>query len=286
MAGRKRTRTRIEDAERVFALDYARNHGSAVETRQTPTGDDYETALCPKCNRGARYFFTVEGVTACRKCLNLTYRRESESGTIAEKLRREPALIGEALNTLKGVLDTPNASAQPGFDEAMKTLSAAAQMQPAQPDTQGATDDVFAEIQTQIVGADLKTTTDILAVIEAQILSGRENYTDRHGLSSQVPMRPDALGKLVSAWATVANVRANRAGLATQITEKRNAGEGPESIRDAINRRLKERGHRAPGFISLEELESAEPLYISRESEIVEAEIVYSRDDEAKARTP
>ncbi len=281
MAGRKRTRTRVEDAQRVFGLDYARQHGTPVEERKTPTGDTFEVSLCPKCERAARYFFTVEGVTGCRKCLNLTYRRESESGTIAEKLRQEPALIGEALHTLKSALESPDATAQPDFVGAMTTLSAAAQMVPSEINTEATTDEVFAEIQSQIVRDDLTTTTEILAVIREKILSGLENQTDRFGVSSQIPMRPDALNKLVNAWATVANVRANRAGIATQITERRNLGEGPESLRDSLIRGMKERSHRARGGLTLEQLENAElPALPRQQGEIVEAEIIYSRDEE------
>ncbi len=276
MAGRKRTRTRVEDAQRVFGLDYARQHGTPVETRKTPTGDTFEVSLCPKCERAARYFFTVEGVTGCRKCLNLTYRRESESGTIAEKLRQEPALVGEALHTLKSALESPSGTEQPDFADAMTTLSAAAQMLPSE----AKTDEVFAEIQAQIVGDDLKTTTEILAVIREKILSEKENHTDRFGVSNQIPMRPDALNKLVNAWATVANVRANRAGIATSISERRNLGDGPESVRDALTRALKERGHRARGGLTLEQLENAELPALPRHGEIVEAEIVYSSGDE------
>ncbi len=279
MAGRKRIRTRVEDAQRVFGLDYARQHGTPVESRRTPTGDTFDLALCPLCARAARYFFTVEGVTGCRKCLNLTYRRESESNTIAEKLRQEPALIDEALNSLKSVLESPSGTEQPDFADAMKTLSAAAQMLPTESDAQATNDEVFAEIQAQIVGDDLKTTTEILAVIREKILSGQENHTDRFGVSSQIPIRPDALGKLVNAWATVANVRANRAGIATQITERRNLGEGPESVRDALIRGMKERNHRARGGLTLEQLESAETPALPRQGDIVEAEIIYSRDE-------
>jgi hypothetical protein len=213
------------------------------------------------------------------------HRSENQRGTIAEKLRQNPHLLAQAIESAANFARSVENGEQPDekrFLFAMGIFNAAAQQdeQPQEWQAQAPEEMQLAEVQAQIVADDLTRTTRLAEHLEKLIFDGVENHTDRRGDSSIIPMRPDALSKLGNLYLGALNVRANRAGIATSISERRNLGDGPESVRDALTRALKERGHRARGGLTLEQLENAETPALPRQGEIVEAEIVYSSGDE------
>jgi hypothetical protein len=84
-------------------------------------------------------------------------------------------------------------------------------------------DDVseFDELQTKIVTDDILKMTSLMQHVETLIYAGTEQHTDRKGETREIPIRPDAVAKLGHLYIAAANVRANRAGLATTISETR-----------------------------------------------------------------
>lgn len=287
-SGRRRPKQpTFEDLERRDARDF----GTRREAMPDGTGTR-EMGLCPQCDQGAREVFKwpdaqreTQGeapeVWACRRCLmaqGVRHRSENERGTIAEKLKHSPELLAEAIESAATFARTVESGAptdEKGFRFAMGIFNAAAQQEAEAPE-----EIELAQVQAQIVADDLTRTTRLAEHLEKMIFAGVENHTDRKGDSSVIPMRPDSLAKLGNLYLGALNVRANRAGIATSISERRNAGEGVESIREEIGQRLKERGHRATGAISLEQLESSEPLYLPEPApEVVEGEIYYDRSN-------
>ncbi len=276
----------FEDLERRDA------RGFGTRREMMPDGGTREMGLCPQCKQGAREVFKRPGAQgdadseapefwACRRCLiaqGVRHRSENERGTIAEKLGHAPELLGEAIESAANFARSVESGEAPDnkrFRFAMGIFNAAAQQEEK---PQAPEEIELAQVQAHIVTDDLERTTRLAEHLEKMIFAGLENHTDRKGDSSVVPMRPDALAKLGNLYLGALNVRANRAGIATNISERRNAGEGVESIREEIGRRLKERGHRPPGAFTLEQLESPAPLYLEApQPEIVEGEIFYER---------
>lgn len=126
----------------------------------------------------------------------------------------------EALKTMQNALDTNDTQAA---DAAAATLEICATVTPT--DTPPADDLSFAEVQNIIVRDDLKTATELLERVVSQLESGEETHVNRKGEAQQVAMRPDSVAKLVNAYATLSNLRANRGGIATQIVATERARE-------------------------------------------------------------
>ena len=147
------------------------------------------------------------------------------------------------------------------FNEAMKTLAVAQHINPLDrlPSASDAREMLTEDVLIQILADDVQTSTGLVEIIKAQILAGMENTTNRRGESLEVAMRADSLARLVSAWATVSNVRSNRAAQVAALLEKRAQGEGELSFGQMMERMMKQtmeqRNER--GGISLDELESA-----------------------------
>ncbi len=251
-SGRKRTRRRVEEARRVDALDYARETGGQTVPRSTPTGEKFERGTCPTCVRPCRDLFERPGeAPACRHCARLIYAKGSQRNSIAASVKH--ADTAPALDTLRIAVETGDTAR---FNQGMKTLSAAQNLPPTLPAAPAEEGDIFAQIQAKIVRDDLETTTEMMEFLRAEIMSGEENFTNRRGESSRIPTRPDGLNKLVNAYATLSNLRANRAGLATTILESRNEN-NPQSIRAIMLDQMAETGHKSPTGYSLAEIEAA-----------------------------
>jgi hypothetical protein len=283
-SGRRRPKQpTFEDLERRDARDF----GTRAEAM--PEGGTREMGLCPGCDQGAREVFKRPGAQgeahsgtpenlAFRRCLNaqgVRHRSENERGTISAKLRRAPGLLAQAIESAASfarIVENGETPDQRRFEFAMGIFNAAAEQSPEEIQ--------LAQAQAHIVTDDLERTTKLADHLEKIIFAGLENHTDRRGDSSVIPMRPDALAKLGNLYLGALNVRANRAGIATSISERRDAS-GPLSVRDLLLQSMKDRGARARGAVSLEELESETMRALpSHQGEIVEAEILYSRDDE------
>lgn len=217
--GRTRTRARVEDAARVDALEFCRAHNLETVEKVTPTGDPFEVALCPTCKRRARWLYKIApAVAQCRKCAGLVYRSKSESNSRAAKIRADPQAAKIAMNQISTALDTGDTAE---LDEGAHALQICATVTPPNdataPDAEPQGDLSFAEVQNIIVRDDLKTATNLLDRVVSQLESATETHVNRRGDASQVAMRPDSVAKLVNAYATLSNLRANRAGIATVI---------------------------------------------------------------------
>lgn len=256
-SGRPRKRQRVEETRRVDALDFARENKLPILTHSTPDGEPYFVGTCPKCARGVRFLFQMETGVVCRKCAGLIYRRDSEHNSVSDAVRRNPEATGAALETLKSSIETGDKSK---YNEAMKTLNVA---QNLPLDRLPATSDVeaifAAEIQNRIIADDLQTATGLVEIIKNQILAGMENTQNRRGEPLEIAMRGDTLAKLVQAWATVSNVRSNRAAQVAQILEKRAGNQTPDSIGEIFTQAMIAANHQCADGLSFKELLEMKP---------------------------
>jgi hypothetical protein len=99
-----------------------------------------------------------------------------------------------------------------------------------------------ASLQEKLIVQDIVKTTKLMERVEGMIERGEENHINRRGEASKVPLRVDSLSKLGNLYVTLANVRAVRAGIATQIHETR--GETASSIAQLIDAALEKSGAR------------------------------------------
>ncbi len=282
-SGRRRAKQpTFEDLERRDARDF----GTRPEAM--PDGGTREMGICPECGQGAREVFRrpdSQGAApenfACRRCLiaqGVRHKSENERGTIGEKLKHAPQLLAEAIESAANFARSVESGEQPDekrFEFAMGIFNAAAQ----QP-----TEEIeLAEAQAQIVADDLRRTTRLAEHLEKLIFSGVENHTDRRGDSSVIPMRPDALAKLGNLYLGALNVRANRAGIATNISERRDV-ESASSIGELFTAKLREINHTTPQGYSFADILDSKPL-AALEAKAEEApKIVYMRrKDESEA---
>lgn len=236
LSGRPRLRLRVEEVPRLDALEWCRANGLPVISHRTPDGDNYFVGMCPRCKRGVRALFRVESRVACRKCAGLIYRRDSERGSMAARVRSNPHATGEALQTLREFVTTGDPAQ---FNDAMKILAASENISPLErlPAASDAEAMLTEEVLLRILADDLQTATGLIEIIKGQILEGVENTTNRRGESLEIAMRGDTLAKLSAAWATVSNVRSNRAGQVAALLEKRGQG-NPESICEMLTRSM------------------------------------------------
>jgi antitoxin (DNA-binding transcriptional repressor) of toxin-antitoxin stability system len=248
---------------RLDALDFGRANGLPILTRSTPDGEPYFVGTCPKCGRGVRRLFQIESGVLCRKCAKLIYTSESQRNSVADTVRRNPEATGAALETLQSAVETGDKSK---YNEAMKVLNVS-QNSPFDrlPATTDAEAIFAAEIRNRIIADDLQTATGLVEIIKNQILAGLETTTNRRGEPLEIAMRGDTLAKLVAAWATVSNVRSNRAGQVAQILEKRTDSTTSPSIRELLTQSMKEANWRSRDGYSLEDLENADtPINYSK----------------------
>lgn len=253
--GRTRTRARVEDVARFDALEFCRANNLPTAEKSTPTGEPFEVALCPTCQRRARWFYQTAPETAvCRKCAGLEYRSKSESNSRASKIRADPHAAQIAMNQISTALDTGDTAE---LDEGAHTLEICATVTPTPPpnDAEPQGDLSFAEVQNIIVRADLKTATNLLERVVSQLESAEETHVNRKGEASQVAMRPDSVAKLVNAYATLSNLRANRAGIATQIVAtERQREEGGKTSADLMTEHLARRDRETASGRSMRDL--------------------------------
>ena len=201
--------------------------------------------LCPQCGQGAREVFrrpNARGAApecfACRRCLRaqgVRHKSENERGTIAERLRQVPALLGEAIEAASDYAQDVQSGTMPDqrkFLFAMGIFNAAADQSPDDETT-------LAKAQAQIVADDLGRTTRLVDHLEKMIFEGVENHVNRKGEASVTPMRPDSLAKLGNLYLGALNVRANRAGIATSISES-HATENAGSVGDMFTKALRD----------------------------------------------
>jgi hypothetical protein len=292
-SGRRRTKQpTFEDLERRDARDFG------TRTEAMPDGGTREMGLCPECGQGAREVFRRPDSQddgpenfACRRCLiaqGVRHRSENERGTIAEKLRRAPELLAEAIESAANFARSVESGEQPdqkGFVFAMGILNAAAQ----QEETPQAPEEIeLAQIQAQIVANDLERTTRLANHLEAMIFAGVENHVNRHvnrkGEATVTPMRPDSLAKLGNLYLGALNVRANRAGIATSISERRDV-ESASSIGELFTAKLREINHRTPQGHLFADIVDSKPLTaLEAKAEEDAPKIVYMRRrDESEA---
>ncbi len=249
-SGRPRIRERIEETQRLNAAQWCRDTGRPTVEKTTPDGSVYELGICPTCNQTRRDLFETASGISCRRCAKLIYTTESERNSQTERIKRNPNAAAEALETMKNALETGNA---PALDESAHVLQIAATV-PATPPANVEVE--FAQAQAHIVKTDLITATTLLEIVTAQLMSGEESHADRRGNVSQIPLRPDAIAKLVNAFCALSNLRANRAGIATQIVAREQTR--PESFRDTMIAVMKETGHKTQDGHTIEELEEAQ----------------------------
>ncbi len=218
-SGRPQKRRRVEDATRVGAVQWCRQHQGETVTRTTPDGNNYDVGKCPRCARTCRNFYRVGSGAACQKCAGLIHRSASQRNSHAEKVKAQPELIGEALQTMRAHVQTGDASS---YNTAMKTLVAAQSMPLDRLPSSDNAEAIFAkELRARILADDLQSATGLLEIIKAQILEGVENTMNRRGEPLEIAMRGDTLAKLSGAYATISNLRDNRATQAAQLIADR-----------------------------------------------------------------
>ncbi len=275
LSGRRRLRLRVEDVPKLDALEWCRANGQRIHARRTPDGDTYFVGMCPQCKRGVRALFRVESRVACRKCAGLIYRRDSERGSMAARVRSNPLATGEALQTLREFITTGDPAK---FNDSMKILAASENISPLDrlPAASDAEAMLTEDLLSQILADDLQTATGLIEIIKGQILAGMENTTNRRGEPLEIAMRGDTLAKLSAAWATVSNVRSNRAGQVAQLLEKRGQSEPPKSIGDYLSEAMIKAGHRTPNGYLYEDLvkghQSEEPIIYTKAQAEAQAE--------------
>jgi hypothetical protein len=164
----------------------------------------------------------------------LIYRSKAEYSTQAAKVRKTPGALTDALNNCGAWLDSVG-SGQPQkerFVNAMKTLDilATAPEILSSELLSGVEIPEDATLQQRVVMADVVKATALMERIETMIASAEENYVNRHGETSVIPMRVDSTAKLLHAWTRLADVRATRSGVATSITESRAKVEKSEKL--------------------------------------------------------
>jgi hypothetical protein len=292
-SGRRRPKSlTFEDLERRVASEFR------TRTEAMPDGGTREMGLCPQCGQGAREVFRrldSQGAApenfACRRCLiaeGVRHKSENERGTIGAKLRRNPQLLAEAIEGAANFARSVESGEQPDerrFEFAMGIFNAAAQQEEKPQPTE---EIELAEVQAQIVADDLRKTTRLAEHLEKMIFDGVENHVNRKGEASAVPMRPDSLSKLGNLYLGALNVRANRAGIATSISERRDV-ESASSIGELFTAKLREINHRTPQGHLFADIVDGKPLapleakaeedapkivYMSRPRDADEAEII------------
>lgn len=218
-SGRPRQRQRVEDAQCVNAVKWCKTHNGETVVRSTPDGAEYDVGKCPKCARTCRNLYRVGSGAACQKCAGLIYRSSSQRNSYAEKVKAQPELIGEAFKAMRAHVQTGDASK---YNQAMKTLVAAQSMPLDRlPSSDNAEAIIAEELHARILADDLQTSSGLLEIIKGQILEGVENTTNRRGEPLEIAMRGDTLAKLSGAYATVSNLRNNRAAQVAQLMAER-----------------------------------------------------------------
>ena len=275
-SGRRRATKRptFEDLERRDARDF----GTRVEAM--PDGGAREIGLCPACHQGAREVFKRPGASgtgqecfACRRCLRaegVRHKSENASGTIAARLRQAPQLLGEAIEAATIYAHDLESGTPPDekrFLFAMGIFNAAADQAPDEPTP-------LAKAQAQIIADDLARTSKLVDHLETLIFSGEENHVNRKGEASVTPMRPDSLAKLGNLYLSALNVRANRAGIATTISERQEV-EGKRSVGDMFREALATTGHVTMQGHSYADVLDNKPLPALVEDQPDEAPIIY-----------
>jgi hypothetical protein len=270
-SGWKRSGKRLtaEEVQRVDAIE----HGAGVIMRETPTGGARRLGKCEKCGRGVRWLYIVGNATACERCQKLTRASRQLSGTARGELRKDPALLGQALHGAGAYLDSIESGQadENTLREAMRIIEAAAAMPlPAATKTteahmitpsnaltseiiSGATVPADASLQMRVVASDVAKTTFLLEKIEKLIEEGTENYINRFGEISRVPLRNDSFCKLLHAYIALSNARAARSGVATQIIENRSES-SVSALTEALRRAMT--GHHDRDGFSIEDLEA------------------------------
>lgn len=273
-SGRRRPKkATFEELERRDARDFG------TRREAMPDGAEREMGLCPACRQGAREVFKRPGATesgpecfACRRCLKkegIRHRSENERGTIAARLKATPQLLGKAIEAAADFarqVERGTAPEEQRFSFAMGILNAAA-------DQSG---DELAKVQAQIVTDDLTRTTALVDHLETLIFSGVENHVSRKGEASVVPMRPDSLAKLGNLYLSALNVRANRAGIATTISERREIDDG-KSVGDLFADKLRQINHTTMSGHSFADLVDGKPLPALSEGQDEGTPINYKR---------
>lgn len=256
-SGRPRTRERIEDARRVDALEFCRANDLPTVQRETPGGELFELGTCPKCEQPRRDLFATDAGTVCRRCAGLSYRSSSESNSVAQIVRRDAEkATGEALETMQNAVETGNAVE---LDKSAHVLEIAATTTPTTASSATSSDaapDFLARVQEGVIRDDLAVSSVLLERIAAQLLSGEETRVDKRGNVDKIPLRPDATARLVGAFVSLSNLRANRAGVATQIYAQQDTR--PDSLREIILRRLSEDDRQTPEGASLRAILNAQ----------------------------
>jgi hypothetical protein len=262
-SGWKRDGRRLttEQVERVDAI----SHGERIIVRKMPSGGEARFGACGICGRGVKWLYIVAGTVGCEKCLKLTRASRQNAHTAREEIRKEPALLGRALDTAGTFIEASAAGAMAvkDWNEAIRILSAGATQSagPVAPVDaitsqiiEAATVPDDASIQQRVIIADISKTTKLLSKLENLIESGEESHIDRFGDSSKKPMRIDSLAKLGHLWVALSNVRAARSGVATAISEVRGGASGG-NLAAALRESMK--GERDKDGYSLDELRAA-----------------------------
>lgn len=251
-SGRPQIRQRVEDVQRIDALEYAREHGGEIVSRPLPDDRDFEMGTCPQCSRACRDLFAVESGEfgfVCRDCAGLIYTAQSHSNSAVADVRSDPNAAGAALATMQNYVET---GAPESFNSGMKTLCALDRL----PTAARAAEVFSVEMSDRIMAADLSDATGLLEIIKAKILADLENTTDRKGQPIEVAMRSDSLAKLSRAFVCVSAFRAQRADQMADLMAARATPEERKSSADQIREAMQATNYKFPSGHTLDELEA------------------------------
>ena len=248
-SGRPQIRRRVEDVQRVDALEYARENGGEIVLRPMPDGE-FEMGTCPQCSRACRDLFAVESGFVCRDCAGLIYTAQSQSNSAVADVRSDPHAAGAALATMQNYVET---GAPESFNSGMKTLCALDRL----PTAARAAEVFSVEMSDRIMAADLSDATGLLEIIKAKILADLENTTDRKGQPVEVAMRSDSLAKLSRAFVAVSEFRADRTKEMQELLAARATPEERQNIADQLRETMRAESYVFPSGHTIDELEAA-----------------------------
>jgi hypothetical protein len=279
-SGNRREKKRlVEECRRLDAI----RHGAGTVEVEVLGGDALlKFGVCPQCGRACKHLYEPRGeALACRECLNLTWASNQSQGTATGQLLKNPALLNDAYRRAAGWLEdvAEGQADQREYEQAMKYITAAEGAEIVQAQTEAAALEAAsgdglrelleaeaarlpadATLQERVIAADVVKATRLMEKIEQHIESKEENHTSRDGISSKVPMRADSFSKLGHLYIALSNLRATRAGLATQIRESRGEGSKP-SMSDSLLEAMLRAGWKDKDGIPMAQLVDETPIF-------------------------
>lgn len=198
----------------------------------------HERAQCD-CGRVVRLFYRYQNRVACVACHDL--KHASKNASKLQQRARKPTALKAALKDADKWLTSMTQGKKDNrrYSDFIGIIMATNEHeQITRDDAQD-----FEKLQARVIVADVVKSSELMARIEATIEGGTEHKVTRSGDSIEVPMSVDSLSKLAHAWAVLANLRANRSGISSQIVETRSSEKG-DTMREKLKAAMRENNYR------------------------------------------